>query len=110
MRNVLFNHNWDAGENNLAIYPSTGYNKGKASKREIIVMLNKLSTAKLWCHRSETVKIGEFVSFVKSTTADCVVDKGIHVDKYAHKFGWHMSVALQNCDHAGLSTICTEEW
>jgi hypothetical protein len=103
MGDILFKSTWDSGDDNVVIYAATETAPGRcASKREIVVMLSKVPTARLWCHRREVGKITEFVACINDAKTPLMVDKGIHPDKYAKSFGNHMSVAVEWGAHAGL--------
>ncbi len=103
MGDIRFKPTWDSGDDNVVIYAATATSPGRrASKREIVVMLSKVPTAKLWCHPMETGKVQEFVACINNAETPLMVDKGIHSDKYVRSFGYHMSVAVEWGANAGL--------
>lgn len=88
--NVTFAGSWNTVANNEDVYGS-----GRpCCKREIYVILSKLSTGEIWCESDEMNKVREFLNEDLLGSNSVSVEKGIHGDKLQGRFGKHITVAV----------------
>lgn len=88
--NVTFAGSWNTAANNEDVYG----NGRPPCKREIYVILSKLSTGEVWCESDEMNKIREFLNEDLLGSNSVSVDKGIHRDKLEGRFGKHITVVV----------------
>ena len=81
---------WDISDNNVAVYGSR-----QLSGKEIVVAIDKVKRADIWCLDGEGEKVqGLLDELKKGDDGQILVMKGVHADKYSQSLGLHITVKL----------------
>ena len=93
--NIIFDALWDQPDNNINVYGKDreGKDKPACGKREIYVMVCKLTTKSIWCDTRQLVTVRDFIKGDLLDQTVCVM-KGVHYDRFRYDYGPHITLKV----------------